>query len=73
MPICAAMTKPGTSRDDHVAVQVHADIDVALHDGVVGRGVDPAASLPMKEGLKRTSGQWKCSLPMVMTCLSGNS
>ena len=28
------------SREDEVAVQVLADIDVALHDGVVGGGVD---------------------------------
>uniref|UniRef100_A0A6N2LQY1 Uncharacterized protein n=1 Tax=Salix viminalis TaxID=40686 RepID=A0A6N2LQY1_SALVM len=33
----------------------------------------PAASIPIIDGWKRTSGQRKRSAPMVMTCPSGNS
>uniref|UniRef100_A0A7C9DLJ1 Uncharacterized protein n=1 Tax=Opuntia streptacantha TaxID=393608 RepID=A0A7C9DLJ1_OPUST len=33
----------------------------------------PAASIPMKDGWKRTSGQRKRSAPIVMTCPSGSS
>ncbi|PAV87101.1 hypothetical protein WR25_12714 [Diploscapter pachys] len=78
----------GSSREDGVGVQVFTDIDVALHDRVVGRLMD-ASGFHAQEGWlkqkieflpvvdqntwKRASGQRNRSLPTVMTWPSGNS
>merc|ERR1712028_124210 len=62
----------GAAGEDGVGVEVLTDVDVALHDGVVGALVD-AGLLHAEEGWKRASGQRNRSLPMVMTCPSGSS
>ena len=38
----------GSTREHDVAVEILTDINVALHDGVVGGLVDPTASIPRK-------------------------
>merc|ERR1719274_352447 len=63
----------GTTGEHDVGVEVLADVDVAFM--IVWNMVSwmPDASLPMKDGWKRTSGQRKRSLPMVITLPSGSS
>merc|ERR1712025_1048251 len=63
----------GASGHDGVGVQVLPDVNIALHDGVVGGLWIPQASIPRKEGWKRASGHLNLSLPMVMTWPSGSS
>merc|ERR1719486_839781 len=46
----------GASRHDGVGVQVLPDVNIALHDGVVGVSWIPQDSIPRKEGWKRASG-----------------
>ena len=54
--------------DKHdVAVQILADIDIALHDGVVGGLVDTSRLHAQEGGLEEGLGARKRSLPMVMT------
>merc|ERR1712183_991851 len=46
----------GASGEDSVGVQVLPDIDVALHDGVVGGLVDAAGLHPQEAGLEESLG-----------------
>ena len=65
----------GATRQDGVGIQVLPDVNVTLHDGVVGGLVDAAVLHTQERGLEEglDSGQRNLSLPMVMTCPSGNS
>lgn len=92
----------GTTRHYIVGIQVLPDVNIALHDAVVGCLMNTSRLhtqkvhnvkvslkrnlciycgetnknkkyIPIKDGWKRVSGQRKRSLPMVMTCPSGNS
>merc|ERR1711983_751675 len=45
----------GASRHDGVGVQVLTDVNIALHDGVVGVSWTPQDSIPKKDGWKRAS------------------
>merc|ERR1712086_525963 len=46
----------GTAGEDDVAVEVLADVDVALHDGVVGGGVDAIGLLANEGRLEENLG-----------------
>merc|ERR1712088_947682 len=55
-PVRDAGVHGGASREDDVGVEVLPDVHVALHDGVVGGLVHPAALHPDERGLEQ--GLW---------------
>merc|ERR1712223_1874697 len=64
-PVSDAGVHCGASREDDVGVEVLPDVDVALHDGVVGGLVHPAALHPDERGLEQ--GLWGPE-PLVADC-----
>merc|ERR1712012_679786 len=57
----------GTTGQNNVGVEVLPDVDVALHDGVVGGLVDANRLKTQNWGWKRASGHLNLSLPTVIT------
>ena len=55
-PVSDAGVHGGASREDDVGVEVLPDVHVALHDGVVGGLVHPAALHPDERGLEQRLG-----------------
>ena len=52
-PVCNSRVHGGASRKNSVGVQVLPDIDVALHDGVVGGLVDATGLHAQERGLEQ--------------------